>query len=135
MNKRVWIIPIMIVATNVLAVFVKWTALTELLPAHFDLHGNASGSMPRTMLLVYPLIGAIINLIAYFFARVKPKFQTALVILTSGIGLILLSSTLVTLTSGKFPVFMLAEPIILLATIVGGISVIPSGCKQSSARD
>ena len=135
MNKRVWIIPIMIVATNVLAVFVKWTALTELLPAHFDLQGNASGSMPRTMLLVYPLIGAIINLIAYFFARVKPKFQTALVILTSGIGLILLSSTLVTLTSGKFPVFMLAEPIILLATIVGSISVILSSRKKSSERD
>ena len=135
MNKRVWIIPIMIVATNVLAVFVKWTALTELLPAHFDLHGNASGSMPRTMLLVYPVIGVVISLIAYFFARVKPKFQTALVILTSGIGLILLSSTLVTLTSGKFPVFMLAEPIILLATIVGSISVILSSRKKSSERD
>ena len=75
--------------------------------------------MQRNMLLVYPMIGALICLIAYFFARVKPLFHTALIILTSGIGLILLSSSLVTLSSGTMPVFMLAEPVILLATIAG----------------
>lgn len=30
----------------------------ELLPAHFDLQGNASGTMPRSVLPLYPLIGA-----------------------------------------------------------------------------
>ena len=119
MNKRGWIIPVLIVAFNALAIFVKWSSLPEVLPAHFDLQGNASGTVQRNMLLVYPMIGALICLFAYFFARVKPLFHNALIILTSGIGLILLSSSLVTLSSGTMPVFMLAEPVILLATIAG----------------
>lgn len=119
MNKRGWIIPVLIVALNALVIFVKWSSLPEVLPAHFDLQGNASGTMQRYMLLVYPMIGALICLFAYLFARVKHLFHNALIILTSGIGLILLSSSLVTLSSGTMPVFMLAEPVILLATIAG----------------
>jgi hypothetical protein len=41
--------------------------------------------------------------------------------LTSGISLILLCSTMVTLTTGKMPVFMLAEPVILLIAVVAFI--------------
>ena len=67
MNKRGWIIPVLIVAFNALAIFVKWSSLPEVLPAHFDLLGNASGTMQRNMLLVYPMIGALICLFAYFF--------------------------------------------------------------------
>lgn len=120
MSKRAWIIPILIAAVNALAVLIRWKFLPEMLPAHFDLQGNAGGSMPRSTLLFYPLIGAIVCGIAYLVARkvAKPGLQSGLIILASGIGLVILSSTMVTLTSGTMPVFMLAEPVILVAAIV-----------------
>ena len=97
----------------------KWSSLPELLPAHFDLEGNASGTMNRGILLLYPLIGVLVCLISYLIARKKEKLQTGLTILASGISLVLLSSAMVTLTSGTMPVFMLAEPFILLGAIIG----------------
>ena len=119
MNKREWYIPILIVVINALVIIVQWSSLPELLPAHYDLQGNAGGTMPRSILLLYPLMGALICLMAYLIAKKKHKLQKGLVILTSGISLILLSSTMVTLTFGTMPVFMLAEPVILLVAIVG----------------
>ena len=56
MNKRNWLIPILIVGLNALAILVQWNSLPEPLPAHFDLQGNASGTMPRSMLLLYLLM-------------------------------------------------------------------------------
>ncbi len=127
MNKRGWFVPILIVTINALVIIWRWNSLSEILPAHFDLQGNASGSMSRNLLLLYPLIGAAISLIAYVIAQKKQRLQTGLIILTSGICLILLSSTLVTLTSGATPIFMLAEPVILLIAVVGSIiSVVKS---------
>ena len=119
MIKRGWFIPIFILAINAIAIIVRWCSLPESLPAHFDLQGNPSGTMPRTMLILYPMMGALICLMAYLIAKKKHKLQTGLVILTSGISLILLSSTMVTLTFGTWPIFMLAEPVILLLAIVG----------------
>ena len=119
MNKRGWFIPMLIVAINALAILVQWSSLPELLPAHYDLQGNASGTMPRSMLLLYLLIGAAVCLIAYVVAKFQHKLQKGLVIFASGICLILFSSTLVTLTSGTMPIFMLAEPVILLVAVVG----------------
>ena len=119
MNRRGWYIPMLIVALNVLAVVVRWSSLPELLPAHFDLQGNASGTMPRSMLLLYLLIGAVVCLIAYLLGRKMQKLQVGFVMLASGICLVLFASTMVTLTSGTIPVFMLAEPVILLAAVVG----------------
>ena len=119
MSKRGWFIPMLIVAINALAILVQWSSLPELLPAHYDLQGNASGTMPRNMLLLYLLIGAAVCLIAYVVAKFQHKLQKGLVILASGICLILFSSTLVTLTSGSMPIFMLAEPVILLVAVVG----------------
>ena len=119
MNKREWYIPILIVVINALVIIVQWSSLPELLPAHYDLQGNAGGTMPRSILLLYPLMGALICFTAYLIAKKKHKLQKGLVILTSGISLILLSSTMVTLTFGTMPVFMLAEPVILLVAIVG----------------
>lgn len=119
MIKRGWFIPIFILAINAIAIIVRWSSLPELLPAHFDLQGNPSGTMPRTMLILYPVMSAFICLMAYLIAKKKYILQTGLVILTSGISLILLSSTMVTLTYGTMPVFMLAEPVILLVAIVG----------------
>lgn len=121
MKKQGWLIPILIVAINALAIIVQWSSLQEILPAHFDLEGNASGTMSRTTLLLYPAIGAAICLIAYIIGRMKQKLQMGLVILASGLCLILLASTMVTLTSGTMPIFMLSEPVILLATVIGCI--------------
>ena len=119
MNKRNWLIPILIVTLNALSILVHWNSLPEPLPAHFDLQGNASGTMSRSMLLLYLLMGVAVCLIAYVIGRIKPKLQSGFVILTSGICLVLLSSTMVTLTSGTLPIFMLAEPVILLAAVIG----------------
>ena len=56
MNKKRWFIPILIVAINALAILVKWSSLSEILPAHYDLQGNAGGTMPRSVLLLYILM-------------------------------------------------------------------------------
>ena len=127
MNKRNWLIPMIIVGLNALAILVQWNSLPEPLPAHFDLHGNASGTMPRSMLLLYLLMGVAVCLIAYVIGRMKPKLQSGLVILTSGICLVLFLSTMVSLTAGTMPVFMLAEPVVLLAAVIGfGICFVKS---------
>ena len=117
-SKRGWIIPFLIVAVNAAAVFIRWTSLPEILPAHFDLQGNASGSMPRSTLIIYPVISLAVCAIAYVLSRLLFKrLNKGLIILTSGIALIILSSTMVTLTYGTTPVFMLAEPVILIAAL------------------
>ena len=130
MNKRSWFIPILIVVFNALAIIVRWSSLSELLPAHFDLQGNPGGTMSRSVLLLYPLIGVAVCLIASVIARKWHILQTGLVILTSGICLILLSSTMVSLTSGTMPVFMLAEPVILLAAVIGFVVCVVKSRKK-----
>jgi uncharacterized membrane protein len=130
MNKNSWLIPILIVALNALAIIVRWGSLPELLPAHYDLQGNAGGTMPRSMLLLYILMGAAVCLFAYMVGRIKEELQAGLVILTSGICLVLFSSTMVTLTSGTMPIFMLAEPVILLAAVSGFVVCIVKSCKK-----
>ena len=118
---RGWIAPILIVVVNALAVILKWGSLPELLPAHFDLQGNAGGFMSRSVLASYPFASAMICLIEYAIARKLHRLQTGIIILTSGICLVVLASTFVTLTSGTMPVFMLAEPVILLAAVIAFI--------------
>lgn len=130
MNKRSWFIPILIVVANALAVIVRWRSLPEPLPAHFDLQGNASGTMPRSMLLIYLLIAVAACLIAYLIGLKKRGLQTGLVVLTSGICLVLLFSTMVTLTFGTMPIFMLAEPVILLAAVVGFVVAVVKSYKK-----
>lgn len=130
MNKKSWFIPVLIVAVNVLAIIVCWTSLPEVLPAHFDLEGNAGGSMPRNMLLLYPLASGVVCLVSYVIARIWKMLQKGLAILSSGISLVILFSLLVTLTRGTMPIFMLAEPVILLAAVIGFIvSVVKSRKK------
>ena len=130
MNKKSWLIPVAIVALNALTIIAQWSSLPELLPAHYDLQGNASGTMPRSMLLLYILRGAGVCLVSYIIGRMKQNIRTSLAILASGICLVLFSSTMVTLTSGTMPIFMLAEPVILLAAGIGAvISVFKSRIK------
>lgn len=132
MRNKVWFIPIMVVALNALALIVRWSYMPERLPVHFDIQGNADNTMPRSIMLLYIVMGLTICLIAYLIGRKKPKLQTGLVILASGLCLVLLSSTMVMLTSGTMPVFMFAEPVILLAAIIGFVvSVVKSRKKIS----
>lgn len=133
MNKRAWLIPMLIVLINALIIMVKWNSLEDFLPALYDLEGNPNGVMSRRVLLLYPLIGFIICIVAYAIAMKKDRFQAGLVILSSGLSLILLSSTLVTLTAGMMPIFMLAEPVILLIAVAGFIiTLVKSRKKQAS---
>lgn len=139
MSKRGWIIPVLIVAVNALAVLIRWSSLPEMLPAHFDLQGNAGGAMPRSTLLFYPLIGAVVCGIAYSVALIAGKrskskakadgLRSGLIILTAGIALVILSSTMVTLTTGTMSVFMLAEPVILVAAIAAFVICIAKARK------
>ncbi|MBR4740981.1 MAG: DUF1648 domain-containing protein [Bacteroidales bacterium] len=119
MKKRGWLFPALVVGVNAIMILLLWSSLSENLPAHFDLAGNASGSISRTTLLFYPLVGAVIGLTAYWIrCRIdKEFFNGGLLILTSGIELIILSSTMVTLTQGTKPFFMLAEPVILVIAL------------------
>ena len=130
MNKRSWFIPLLIVAANVLAISVRWNSMPEIFPAHYDLQGNADGAMPRSVLLLYVLIGAVVCLIAYTIGRMKPKLQNGLVVLVSGICLVLFLSTMVTLTSGTMPIFMLAEPVVLLTAVIGAVICVAKSYKQ-----
>jgi uncharacterized membrane protein len=130
MNRKCWFIPALIVVINAVAITMCWTSLPEVVPAHFDLQGNAGGSMSRIILMLYPIIGVAVCLAAYMIARKKHELQTGLVILTSGISLVLLSSTMVTLTSGTMPVFMLAEPVILLAAVIGFVVCVVKSRKK-----
>ena len=131
MNKRGWWIPLLILLINAGMVLVRWSSLPTQLPAHFDLQGNASGTMPRAMLLLYLLVGVAIVAGAYLVARWKPRLETGLVILTSGALLVLLASTCVTLTAGTMPIFMLAEPVILLVAVVGFVIAVAKARKKS----
>ena len=130
MNKRNLFIPVLIVAVNALAILVRWGSLEEILPAHFDLQGNASGTMPRNMLLLYVLFSAAVCLVSYIIARFKPELKKGIVVLSSGICLILLLSTMVTLTTGTMPFFMLAEPVVLLASVIGFVVCVVKSRKR-----
>lgn len=130
MNKIGSLIPILIVALNTLAVILQWSSLSEVLPAHYDLQGNAGGTMPRSMLLLYILVECVICIATYLIGQIKPKLQTCMDVLASGICLVLFLSTMVTLTSGTMPIFMLAEPIILLVTVIGFIVCVVKSRKK-----
>lgn len=130
MIKKSWPLPFLIVTLNALVIIVQWNTLPELLPAHYDLQGNASGTMPRSVLLLYILIGTAVCLIAYMVGRMKQKLQIGLVILSSGISLVLFLSTMVTLTYGTMPIFMLAEPVVLLAAVIGFVVCVVKSRKK-----
>ena len=134
MNKRNWLIPLLIVAVNFMAIIVQWNSLQEIVPAHFDLQGNAAGTMPRNMLLLFPLIGILVCLVSYFISRFKPVLKNGIVVIASGICLVLLFSTMVTLTHGRMPVLMLAEPVVLLAAVAGFIVSVVKARKIARSK-
>ena len=61
-------------ALNALAIIVRWDSLPELLPAHYDLQGNAGGTMPLFM-LAEPviLLAAVSGFIVFIVKSCKKK--------------------------------------------------------------
>jgi uncharacterized membrane protein len=131
MRNKGWLIPILIVVANAIAIIVVWRYLPKELPAHFDLQGNASGLMSRSVLPLYPLASAVLSLAAYLISRKMYKLLTGIIILISGISLVMFFSTMVTLTSGEYPAFMLAEPVILLIAVVAFVVCVIKSRKKS----
>ena len=127
MKKNGWIFPLIIIIVNVCAICIKWSSLPETLPAHFDPQGNASGTLARNTLAFYPVISLMACLAAYGIAAIARVLilkadETGLRLLglhclTTSIALTILSSTMVTLTFGTQPLFMFAEPPIIIAGI------------------
>lgn len=126
--KYSWIIPALIVAVNAIVIMIRWSSLPETLLAHFDPEGYASGTMSRSTLLLYPIISAVVCVIIYALGRLIYKRSKnnvhahrlrilGLTFLASGMALVILSSSLVTLTQGTKPIFMFAEPVILLLAL------------------
>ncbi len=73
------------------------------------------------MLILYLLCSTAFGLISFVATLVKPRLQKTMAILASGVTFIVLLSTLVTLTSGTMPALMLAEPVVLLITLVSAV--------------
>lgn len=118
------IVPAAVILINLILILTAWKNLPDTLPAHFDPQGNASGSMPRNMLLFYPLVSAAICLVSYaVYALIRKMFHTSsnptgMQAFTCGIALMILSSTCLTLTMGQASIFMFMEPVFLIAGIV-----------------
>jgi len=126
--KNGWMIPVIIIIVNVCAIWISWSALPDVLPAHFDPAGNASGSMARTTLIFYPVISLMLCLVTYgIYTLANNLFKLkadekglrlcGLHVFASCLALTVLSSTMVTLTMGTCPLFMFAEPVLLIAGI------------------
>ena len=127
-RKYGWMIPVIIIIVNACAIWIRWSALPEVLPAHFDPAGNASGSIARTTLIFYPVISLMLCLVTYgIYALANNIFKLksdekglrmcGLHVFASCLTLTVLSSTMVTLTMGTCPLFMFAEPVLLIAGI------------------
>ena len=127
-SKNGWMVPAIIIIVNVCAIWIRWSSLADVLPAHFDPAGNASGSMDRTTLIYYPIISLMLCLVTYGIYtlannmfKLKPDEKglrlCGLHVFASCLTLTVLSSTMVTLTMGTCPLFMFAEPVLLIAGI------------------
>ena len=122
-------VPAIIIIVNVCAIWIRWSVLPDVLPAHFDPAGNASGSMAKTTLLFYPVISIMLCLMTYgIYALINNIFKLkpdekglrmcGLHVFASCLALTVLSSTMVTLTMGTCPLFMFAEPVLMLVGII-----------------
>ena len=128
-RKYGWMVPVIIIIVNVCAICIRWSSLADVLPAHFDPAGNASGTIQKTTLILHPVISLMLCLATYgIFALANNMFKLTpddnglrmcgLHVFASCLALTVLSSTMVTLTMGTCPLFMFAEPVLMLAGII-----------------
>lgn len=110
--KKYW--PLLVVPAAVIVLLaVYWQGLPAQLASHFDVQGNATSTMSRNVLLVFPVAAILLELIPLLFRRSRLRVQASVLL-----GLVVLSSMCVTLTSGRQPVFMYLEPVLLVGAVV-----------------
>ena len=113
-RKYGWMVPAIIIIVNVFVIWIGW---------------NSRPNMRNTRLIVYPVISLMLCLATYgIYTLAENIFHLrpyerglricGLHVFASCLTLTVLSSTLVTLTRGVCPLFMVAEPILLLAGII-----------------
>lgn len=121
---------IIVMALNIVLVMANWDILPVNMPAHFNPQGHASGTMPRSMLWAYVGISALICIVSGCISFKDPRRRKALSLITLFLTLIILCSTCVSLTGGRHPIFMFAEPVFLLVIV---ITLIVTGIKVRKA--
>lgn len=138
MKTKLWMLTSAVILLNFALVIMNYRALPDQLPLHYDLDGNYTSSMAKTTLFYYPVVSLVlctlIYLVSAFLMKTFKRLQngaavrcTYIDIVTVCIALIILSSTCVTLTSGRNHFFMFAEPALFLvavaAVVVGEIRI------------
>lgn len=103
---------------TVILVWARWNGLPSEMPAHFDPQGNAAGTMPRAALLLYDGVSVLICVVSALVRFKKPLRRKALSLITLFLALAILCSACVSLTAGRQPLFMFAEPLFVLGIIV-----------------
>ena len=121
---------IIVMALNIVLVMANWDILPVNMPAHFNPQGHASGTMPRSMLWAYVGISALICIVSGCISFKDQRRRKALSLITLFLTLIILCSTCVSLTGGRHPIFMFAEPVFLLGIV---ITLIVTGIKVRKA--
>lgn len=110
--KKYW--PLLVVpAAAIVLLAVCWQGLPAQLASHFDAQGNATSTMSRNVLLVFPVAAFLLELIPLLFRRSRLRVLASVLL-----GLVVLSSMCVTLTCGRQPVFMYLEPVLLVGAVV-----------------
>ena len=138
MKNKLTFLTFAVILLNFVLVLANYNSLPEQIPLHYDLEGNYSDSMSRTTLLFYPVVSlALCSLIVLVSSVTLRKIKCLaggrevrhvyIGVTTVCIALIILSSTCVTLTSGRNHFFMFAEPVIFMvavaAVIIGEIRI------------
>ena len=123
---------VLLVGCNLGCVLAAYGSLPADLPSHYDLEGNYSDTMPKMVLLFYPIVSLVLVLLLgaakRLLFRFFPKLNDVKGIRNKGFGLvqlclaaIIFCSTCVTLTSGQCHAFFFAEPLFALLAIVAVI--------------
>ncbi|MCQ2283747.1 MAG: hypothetical protein MJZ57_02465 [Bacteroidales bacterium] len=123
--RKLFLLALVVAGLTLLCIGVKIHHLPNPVPQHFNLQGISHGSMPLARIWTYPMLSAGLILLLYILAHCLRRarraqcWQHCCGLAAVAAALIILSSTCVTLTLGQSPIFMLAEPLILLLALVG----------------
>lgn len=133
MKTKLWMLTSAVILLNFALVLMNYRTLPDQLPLHFDLDGNYTSSMAKTTLFYYPAVSLVlctlIYLVSAFILKTFKKLQKGMAvrcayvdIITVCVALIILSSTCVTLTSGRVHFFMFAEPVLFLVAVAAVVT-------------